>query len=152
MMLNTHMDFPSLTMTFDAKQAKVTVENVFSKYRMCKVMKFAVKEARVTANYEARMHGATNRVGDPTASIAVHNADKANECLAFCELIENIVEQLEADEQLLIKERYMKGERVTDTKVYSFMFDPPISAVTYGQIRKRAFMKLLNVFQYVFPS
>ncbi|BFH70838.1 MAG: ArpU family transcriptional regulator [Paenibacillus dendritiformis] len=138
--------------SFDPKAAKRFMEETFAKYRMCKVMRYAVREAAVTMKYEAKEHGATNRVGDPTGSIAAHNADKANECLAFCEVIESLVDQLEPDEQLLIRERYMKGARVTDTNVYSFSFDPPISAVTYGHIRKRAFQKLLHAFQYVFPG
>lgn len=136
----------------NSKAVKAQIEEVFSKYRMCKVMKFAVREARITPNYEARENGATNRVGDPTAQVAVYNTDKANECLQFCALIESIVNELEVDEQLLIRERYMKSARMTDTKVYSFSFDPPISAVTYGQIRKRAFEKLLHAFQFAFPK
>lgn len=136
----------------DVKQAKARIDEVFAKYRMCKVMRFTVREARITTNYEARENSATNRVGDPTAAVAVYNTDKASECLAFCELIESIVHELEPDEQLLIRERYMKEARMTDTKVYNFRFDPPISAVTYGQIRKRAFAKLLNAFQYAFRS
>ncbi|MDK8181954.1 ArpU family phage packaging/lysis transcriptional regulator [Paenibacillus sp. UMB4589-SE434] len=148
MMISTYfMEMPEEE-RLDAKQAKARIEQVFSKYRMCKVMKFTMREARITANYEARENGATNRIGDPTSAIAIHNMDKANECLAFCGLIESIIDELEADEQLLIRERYMKAARMTDTKVYSFCFDPPISAVTYGQIRKRAFVKLLHAFQY----
>lgn len=95
--------------SFDPKAAKRFMEETFAKYRMCKVMRYAVREAAVTMKYEAKEHGATNRVGDPTGSIAAHNADKANECLAFCEVIESLVDQLEPDEQLLIRERYMKG-------------------------------------------
>ncbi|MCE5168973.1 ArpU family transcriptional regulator [Paenibacillus profundus] len=144
-----YMEIPHME-TMDAKQAKARIEEVFAKYRMCKVMKFAVREAKITANYETRENGATNRIGDPTAAIAVYNTDKASECLAFCELVESIVNELEPDEQLLIRERYMKAARMTDTKVYCFSFDPPISAVTYGHIRKRAFEKLLHAFQYAF--
>ncbi|MBD8498376.1 ArpU family transcriptional regulator [Paenibacillus arenosi] len=146
-------DIPSLEAwdKLGTKDKKSMMENVFSKYRMCKVMKFAVRETKITAQYEARAHGATNRVGDPTAAVAVYNIDKTNECLAFCTLIETIVAELEPDEQLLIRERYMKAAKVTDMKVYSFIYDPPITAVAYGQIRKRAFEKLVYAFQYVFP-
>ncbi|BFH15855.1 hypothetical protein WJ0W_003335 [Paenibacillus melissococcoides] len=64
----------------------------------------------------------------------------------WCQAIDDVVSNLDPDEQLLIRERYMKRERITDLQVYSFTFDPSISAVTYMKIRSRAFEKLLQAF------
>ncbi|RJG26681.1 hypothetical protein [Paenibacillus thiaminolyticus] len=64
----------------------------------------------------------------------------------LCKAIDEVVSNLDPDEQLLIRERYMKRERITDTQVYSFAFEPSISAVTYMKIRSRAFEKLLYAF------
>ncbi|WP_374019033.1 hypothetical protein ABU162_04600 [Paenibacillus thiaminolyticus] len=64
----------------------------------------------------------------------------------WCQAIDEVVSNLDPDEQLIIRERYMKRERITDTQVYSFVFDPSISAVTYGKIRYRAFEKLIYAF------
>ncbi|MCY9542464.1 hypothetical protein M5X02_17585, partial [Paenibacillus alvei] len=65
----------------------------------------------------------------------------------ICRTIDDIVTGLDPDEQLLIRERYMKRDRVTDMQVYSFEFDPPTSAVTYAKIRSSAFSKLLLAFK-----
>ncbi|BFH66226.1 hypothetical protein J27TS7_10720 [Paenibacillus dendritiformis] len=64
----------------------------------------------------------------------------------WCQAIDEVVANLDPDEQLIIRERYMKRERITDTQVYSFAFEPSISAVTYMKIRSRAFEKLLHAF------
>lgn len=68
---------------------------------------------------------------------------------SFCGKIDAIVNQLEPDEKLLIQERYMKVTRISDYKVYSFAFNPPVSAVTYATIRERAFTKLLHAFNEI---
>ncbi|NOJ72458.1 hypothetical protein [Paenibacillus alvei] len=65
----------------------------------------------------------------------------------FLHLVESIVDQLEPDEKRVVQERYMKQKRITDMHVYTFQFDPPISAVTYTKIRKAAFDKLLYTFK-----
>ncbi|WII36840.1 hypothetical protein [Paenibacillus thiaminolyticus] len=97
-----------------------------------KEMKTAIEE--VFRSY--RFHSFLNRI----------DVTEIPEEARLCKAIDDVVSNLDPDEQLLIRERYMKQERITDTQVYSSVFDPPISAVTYGKIRYRAFQKLLYAF------
>ncbi|MGG3839682.1 hypothetical protein ABEV00_22005 [Paenibacillus thiaminolyticus] len=97
-----------------------------------KEMKTAIEE--VFKSY--RFHSFLNRI----------DVAKVPEEARLCKSIDEVVSNLDPDEQMLIRERYMKQERITDTQVYSFVFDPPISAVTYGKIRYRALQKLLYAF------
>ncbi|TDL50911.1 hypothetical protein E2R60_20395 [Paenibacillus dendritiformis] len=97
-----------------------------------KAMKTAIEE--VFKSY--RFHSFLNRI----------DVAKVPEEAHLCKAIDEVVANLDPDEQLLIRERYMKRERITDTQVYSFAFSPPISAVTYMKIRHRAFEKLIYAF------
>lgn len=97
-----------------------------------KEMKTAIEE--VFKSY--RFHSFLNRI----------DVAEIPEEARLCQAIDEVVSNLDPDEQLLIRERYMKRERITDTQVYSFAFSPPISAVTYMKIRHRAFEKLLQAF------
>lgn len=97
-----------------------------------KAMKTAVEE--IFKSY--RFHSFLNRI----------DVTEIPEEARLCKAIDEVVANLDPDEQLLIRERYMKRERITDLQVYSFAFDPPISAVTYMKIRSRAFEKLLHAF------
>lgn len=75
---------------------------------------------------------------------------KDQEQESFCKSVLSAVERLPEKERLLIEERYLNpnAEDVKDFQVYEFLFEPPISHVTYYTIRDRAMLKLslaLNV-------
>lgn len=126
------------------KQVKAEIEKLFSRYRIWKrVSSFKRKEASITASYTPRYHGNTNTTSDQTADVAISNVDEQAKRQAYCEWIEAAVSELEDDEQLLIRERYMiGGNKMHDYIVYTTKFDPPISHVTYDEIRWSAFIKL----------
>ncbi|WP_028609763.1 ArpU family phage packaging/lysis transcriptional regulator [Paenibacillus harenae] len=136
----------------DRKKTQRAVESALDKYRICKYLTHEEREASITAGYNERFHGPTNTTSDQTAQIAIHNVDAPAERKAFCERVERAVRRLHPKERLLIEQRYMRedyeGEYMNDMKVYSFIFNPPISPVTYDKIRWKAFYKLaldLNV-------
>lgn len=136
----------------DRKKTQAAVEEMLSKYRVYKFLDFEEKEATVTAGYQERFHGPTNVTSDQTASVAIYNVDVPAARRAHCEKIEKAVRRLHPKERLLIEERYMKddyqGQYIKDYQVYSFVFNPPITAKTYDKIRWKAFYKLalaLNV-------
>lgn len=135
-------DLPEL----DKDMTKEAVVDAFEKYRLFKYLTFEEREVGTTAGYTAREHGPTNVTSDQTASIAIHNVDEPARRRAFCDRIERAVKRLHPKERLLIESRYMRedhnGEYVTDMKVYSFVFNPPISSMTYDRIRWKAFYKI----------
>ncbi|MDT2239109.1 hypothetical protein P7H22_00065 [Paenibacillus larvae] len=45
-----------------------------------------------------------------------------------------------SQEQLLIRERYLKDDYVFDYVIYNHIFNPPISDKTYAKIRWKAFI------------
>lgn len=132
--------------TFNAavrKKIRAELEELFSRYRIFRsAVSFHRKQSRITSSPEPRYHGNTNVTADQTAEVAIHNVDKMAERQAFCEWIEAAVEELEPDERLLIKERYLSGSRVHDYIVYSFKFDPPISETKYYDLKNEAVTKL----------
>ncbi|WP_458119795.1 ArpU family phage packaging/lysis transcriptional regulator [Paenibacillus sp. Z6-24] len=136
--MNPMISLPEL----DRRQTRAAVEAVFEKYRIYKTITFEMRETSLTASYEARMHGPTNVTGDPTAGAAIYNVDTPAARRAYCEHVEAIVERLNEREQLLVRERYLKHDDIFDYKVYSYLFDPPISKDTYVKIRARAFYKM----------
>lgn len=136
------MDFelPAL----DRKGTKKKVEEHLEKYRLYKYLTFEEREASITASSEIRYHGPTNQTGDQTGSIAIHNVDQQEFRKKFCARTERAVRHLPPMERFLIEARYMADDSdyLTDFNVYSFKFQPPISAVTYDKIRWKAFYRL----------
>ncbi|QOY36822.1 ArpU family phage packaging/lysis transcriptional regulator [Anaerobacillus isosaccharinicus] len=128
----------------DQKETQKEVEKYLSRYRLYKYLSFEDAEASITASYSERFHGPTNSTSDQTAQIAVSNANDQEERRAFCERVERAVRRLPPMERFLIEKRYMSedAEYINDFTVYCHRFQPPISHVTYGNIRWKAFYKL----------
>ncbi|WP_102707001.1 ArpU family phage packaging/lysis transcriptional regulator [Terribacillus saccharophilus] len=128
----------------DRNATKEQVEKALSKYRLYKSILPDEREASTTASYDAIGGGRSNSITDQTSSIAIDNADEAAYRKRFCERLERAVNRLPKLEKFLIEERYMRedAEYITDYKVYSFVFQPPISEKTYAKIRWKAFYKL----------
>lgn len=66
------------------------------------------------------------------------------ECQNFCNKIEQAVNELPQPEKFLIEERYLhlESEYRKDYDMYSHIFEPHISHMTYMKIRKRAMCNL----------
>ncbi len=128
----------------DRKATQRAVESALEEYRLYKYLTFEERESSITSAPEPRYHGNTNAVSDQTGSIAIHNVDEQRRRKAYCERIERAVKHLPKMERFLIEERYMsmESEYITDMQVFSFKFQPPISAVTYSKIRWKAFYRL----------
>ncbi|MGI8351696.1 ArpU family phage packaging/lysis transcriptional regulator [Niallia circulans] len=128
----------------DRKLTQQAVEGELEKYRLFKYLEFEEREASITASSEPRYHGPTNQTSDQTSNIATYNVDQQTYRQNFINRVERAVARLPKMERFLIEERYMtnESEYITDYNVYCFKFQPPISAVTYGKIRWKAFYRL----------
>ncbi len=128
----------------DRKETQKAVEAALERYRIFKFITFEEREASTTAHIDDIGGGGSNLPGDQTGSIAVYNVDEQEKRRKYCERIERSVKRLPKMERFLIEERYMTedAEYITDYKVYCFVFQPPISAMTYINIRWKAFYKL----------
>lgn len=128
----------------DRKKTQRAVEAALEKYRLCKYLTFEEREAATTQSYEERFHSPTNTTSDQTANVAMYNVDAQEDRIRYCRRVENAVKRLPRMERFLIEERYMceDAQYLTDYNVYCHKFQPPISAVTYANIRWRAFYKL----------
>lgn len=128
----------------DRKATQATVEEHLEMYRLFKYLSFEEREASITAGSEARFHGPTNQTSDQTSNIAIYNVDQQRYRKDYCERIERAVARLPKMERFLIEERYMSidSDYITDVTVYCYKFQPPISAVTYDKIRRKAFYRL----------
>ncbi|MDV2683755.1 ArpU family phage packaging/lysis transcriptional regulator [Alkalihalophilus lindianensis] len=133
-------DLPEL----DQKKTKEAVESALEKYRIFRYLAFEEREVSITASSEERFHGPTNATTDQTSQAAIYNADQQEYRRKYCERLERSVNRLAPKEKLLIEKRYLESdaEYKTDIQVYTFDFQPPISQVTYGKIRWKAFYKL----------
>lgn len=135
----------------DRKRTQEAVLGALEKYRIYKYLSFEEREASTTATYSDMPRSSpTNVTTDQTASIAIFNADQQRYRKEYCDRVERAVKRMPRLERFLVEERYMTTEHdyITDQKVYSFVFNPPISEPTYSRIRWRAFYKLaleLNV-------
>lgn len=132
----------------DRKATQTAVEAALEKYRLFKYLTFEYREASVTASTEVRYHGPTNQTSNQTGDIAIYNADQQKYRNEYCDRLDRAVSRLPKMERYLIEERYMSkdGDYLTDYHVYCFMFQPPISAMTYSKIRWKAFYRLaLNI-------
>jgi ArpU family phage transcriptional regulator len=139
-MQNQSFTLPEL----DRRATQAKVEEHLETYRLYKYLVFEEREASIIASSEVRYHGPTNETGDQTGNIAIYNADQQRYRKAYCERVERAVRFLPKKERFLIEERYMseESEYLTDYQVYCFKFQPPISHVTYGKIRWKAFYRL----------
>lgn len=128
----------------DRRATQSAVERELEKYRLFKYLLFEEREAAITGSSEPRYHGPTNKTSDQTGDIAIYNSDQQQYRKSFCERLERAVRHLPKMERFLIEERYMSedAEYITDIKMYSFIFQPPISEGTYTKIRWKAFYKL----------
>lgn len=128
----------------DQKATKAKVEEHLEKYRIYKYLTFEEREVSITSSSTPRYHGATNQTSDQTGSVAVYNADEQEYRKHFCFRTERAVKHLPPRERFLIEARYMAedSEYITDFTVYCHRFQPPISHVTYGKIRWKAFYRL----------
>lgn len=128
----------------DRKKTQKAVESALSKYRLYKYLSFEEREASITASYEEREGGRSNKTSDQTGSIAAHNIDSQAERRAYCERLERVVSRLPRLERHLITERYMgsDSEYITDYAIYNHHFNPPISEFTYYKIKWKAFYKV----------
>lgn len=128
----------------DREATKAAVEKALENYRLFKYLDFEERETSVTASSTPRYHGPTNQTSDQTGSIAIHNADEQKRRKQFRDRVERAVYRLPKMERFLIEERYMcqEAEYLTDFNVYCHKFQPPISHVTYGKIRWKAFYRL----------
>jgi ArpU family phage transcriptional regulator len=128
----------------DRKATQKAVEAALGRYRLYKYLTFDEREASITASYELREGGRSNKTSDQTAEIAAYNVDEQAKRRAYCERIERAVRKLPRMERFLIEERYMcaDAEYLTDYNVYTQKFQPPISENTYAKIRWRAFYKI----------
>ncbi|MEK3718940.1 ArpU family phage packaging/lysis transcriptional regulator [Paenibacillus sp. FSL R7-0333] len=134
-------DLPEL----DGKKTKAAIERVMSNYRNYKYIYFEDREASVTASYEDRPSGPTNVTSDQTASIAIYNVDARQARKDFCQRVERAVNELPKIESFLIQKRYMNNdaEYITDQRVFSIEFQPPISKDTYAKFRRKAMYRLI---------
>ncbi|MGG3504698.1 ArpU family phage packaging/lysis transcriptional regulator [Paenibacillus lautus] len=131
-------DLPEL----DQKKTQAAVEEVLEKYRIFKTITFEEREANVTSSISDVPRSFTGTTSDQTGDIAIHNVFVPEMRRSFCERVERAVNKLYPKERLLITERYMKDNRVTDIKMYTFVFNPPMSRDTYVKIRWTAFYSL----------
>lgn len=128
----------------DKKATQRAVEEALEKYRIFKYLTFEEREASITASSEVRYHGPTNQTSDQTGDIATHNVVEQQMRKKYCSKIEKAVSRLPYKERFLIEKRYLVSDAdyIFDYKIYNFVFDPPISSVTYSNYRWKAFYKL----------
>lgn len=128
----------------DRNATQSAVESHLEIYRLYKYLIFEEREASVTASSEVRYHGPTNQTSDQTGDIAIYNADQQRYQKDYCDRTEWAVRRLPKMERFLIEERYMSqdSDYINDFQVYCYKFQPPISHVTYGKIRWKAFYRL----------
>lgn len=128
----------------DRKETQKAVEAALERYRIFKYITFEEKEVSITSNIDDIGGGKSNLTSDQTGNIAISNVDHQEHRRRYCLKIERAVKRLPRMEAFLVEERYMseESEYITDVNVYSFKFQPPISATTYTSIRWKAFYKL----------
>lgn len=109
----------------DHKKTQAAIEEVLEKYQLFKSITFEEPET----NIEPSAYDALNsNVFDPEAR------------RSFCEKVEQAVDKLYPKEKLLVTERYMKDNHVTDIRMYKDVM--PMSRDKYAKIRRSAFYSL----------
>ncbi|WZX99581.1 ArpU family phage packaging/lysis transcriptional regulator [Bacillus sp. FSL W7-1360] len=126
----------------DKRKTQQAVESLFDKYRLYKYVGFDKRSTQLVQVLSDMPRG--GGTSDQTADVAMHNADAETLCKMFCDRIEQTVESLPEVEQFLIKHRYMSRDAsyMTDLKMYTVVFDPPVSNKFYYKVRGEAFYKL----------
>lgn len=109
----------------DYKKTQAAIEEVLKKYQFFKSITFEELETDIASN---ACDAINSNVFDPEAR------------RSYCEKVERAVNKLYPKEKLLVTERYMKDNYVTDTRMYKeFML---MSRDTYAKIRRSAFYSL----------
>ncbi|MFB0846864.1 ArpU family phage packaging/lysis transcriptional regulator [Paenibacillus oleatilyticus] len=106
------------TLTLAQKKAvRAAMEERLALYRSYKYSSFERREARVTASYDPRYHGATNAISDPTAQIAVYNVNEQMHRSYVCDSVEIALSLLPDKQRSIIETRYMRQNTPTDMQV-----------------------------------
>ncbi|MBP3040590.1 transcriptional regulator [Bacillaceae bacterium Marseille-Q3522] len=135
-----NLELPQL----DHKEIQKKMKAALEKYRLYKYLSMEEREVSITSGGELGIRVSSNKISDQTGNVAAYNVDRQEYRKKYCEQIEQAVKRLPEMERFLIEERYMtsEGDYLTDYQVYCFKFQPPISAMTYSRIRKKAFYRL----------
>lgn len=128
----------------DREQTQAAVEAAFERYRINKFLTFEEREATTTAAWSATPRSDTGTTSDQTGNIAIYNVDGLAARREYCKRIEGMVSRLPKMEKFLIETKYMSNDHdyITNERVYSLEFKPPISFGTYKKLRWKAFYKL----------
>lgn len=114
--MQLHMDFDALPALDEVKTRQAFVD-AMDKYRICKYLIADEREASTTASYSDMPRSNTGVTSDQTASIALHNVAEQQFRKDYCERIERAVSRLDRRGRVLITERYMNEDGVTDDDV-----------------------------------
>ncbi|MGN7286933.1 ArpU family phage packaging/lysis transcriptional regulator [Shouchella rhizosphaerae] len=127
----------------DRRKTKEAVEEALNKYRMYKYLAFEEREVSTTSSLK-EIIVKTSGTSDQTANAAIYNADAKAYQKRYCDRIEKAVRRLPQMEQFLIEKRYMDREAdyMTDLKMYTTVFQPPIGHKFYYKLQWKAFYKL----------
>ncbi|WP_078392029.1 ArpU family phage packaging/lysis transcriptional regulator [Shouchella patagoniensis] len=133
------LDLPEL----DKQKTKEEVEEALNKYRMYKYLAFEDRETSTTSSWKETVVSQSGTT-DQTASAAIYNADTKAYQKRYCERVERAVRRLPQYEQFLVERRYMDREAdyMTDLKMYTHAFQPPIGHKFYYKLKWKAFYKL----------
>jgi hypothetical protein len=102
----------------DKKKIRDEIEKVFKKYRFLKYI-----------NLEGN---------------SLYTEEEVQNQKRFISVIDEVVSKLPGPEKTIIMRKYLSidSEYVTSKHMYSTVFDPPISFITYNKIRNRAISKI----------
>ncbi|AWB46973.1 ArpU family transcriptional regulator [Paenibacillus sp. CAA11] len=125
------------------------VENELGRIRMYRRMGSVRREAATTASYEARLHGATNRVSKPSETVAIWNVDKETELARRSQMMDKALACLNELERELIMKRYLETD---DTYDYLICGDLGVSERKYRRVKAAAIAKLAWALQLEVPA
>ncbi|REK54726.1 MAG: hypothetical protein C6W55_10360 [Thermobacillus sp.] len=101
----------------DEEATREAVEQYLYDAREYKVTEYIPLDPKVTPLYEPRYHGPTNAVGSQTERIAITNVDEQERRRRHIERVEEAVSRLGAQQQKLIRMRYLDDDNVMDIEV-----------------------------------
>jgi ArpU family phage transcriptional regulator len=132
-------DLPEL----DKRKTKDAVEDALNKYRVYKYLDFEERETSTTASWKEAVVSSSGTT-DQTANAAIYNADAKKMRKDYCTKVERAVKRLPHLERFLIEKRYMDHEAdyMTDLKMYTTVFQPPIGQKFYYKLQWKAFYKI----------
>ncbi|MCZ8513465.1 ArpU family transcriptional regulator [Paenibacillus filicis] len=128
--------FPSEINKAETRRA---VEERLESARIYKQIGFIRRETRTTAFYEAREHGTTNMLSNPTENIALWNVKKEERLREEQEQVEMAISMLGEVERQIIEKRYMVDDEVFD---YNVIMEMHLSERKYYRLKLRAILKL----------